>query len=81
MSANRIPLESSALTAVSFFPESNVLEVEFRNGLTYEYLGVESSLYQQLLSASSKGAFLGRFIRNCFPYRRVAAIRELNHSD
>lgn len=74
MSANRIQLESSALTAVVFSPESNVLKVEFRNGLVYEYLGVSCSLYEQLLTASSKGAFFGRFIRNCFPYRRVAGL-------
>ena len=71
MTANRVPLQSSALTAVAFSPETNVLEVEFRNGLIYEYLGVSSSHYEQLLTASSKGAFLGRFIRNCFRYRRV----------
>jgi hypothetical protein len=72
MIANRVHLESSALTAVAFSPESNVLEVEFRNGLTYEYFDVSCSIYEQLLAASSKGAFFGRFIRNCFPFRRIA---------
>ena len=72
MTANRVCLDSSALTAVSFSPEGNVLEVEFRNGQTYEYFGVSCSLYEQLLTASSKGSFLGRFIRNCFPFRRIA---------
>ena len=78
MTANRVHLESSALTAVVFWPESNVLEVEFRNGLIYEYLDVSCSIYEQLLTASSKGAFFGRFIRNCFPYRRVARLSELS---
>ena len=63
MIATRITLESTALTAVTFSPENSILEVEFRNGLTYEYAGVSSALYEQLLAASSKGAFLGRFIR------------------
>ena len=72
MITNRVHLESSALTAVAFSPESNVLEVEFRNGFTYEYLDVSCSIYEQLLAASSKGAFFGRFIRNCFPFRRIA---------
>jgi len=80
MTTSRVILESSALTAVSFSPETNVLEVEFRNGLIYEYLGVSPSLYEQLLTASSKGAFLVRFIRNCFQYRRVARIRELSNA-
>ena len=77
MTANRVYLDSSALTAVSFSPESNVLEVEFRDGVVYEYVGVSSSLYEQLLNASSKGAFLVRFVRNCFPYRRVERTCEL----
>lgn len=69
--STRISLQSSALTAVSFSASTNILEVEFRNGLTYEYFGVSRSLYEQLLTASSKGAFLGTFIRNCFPFRRI----------
>ncbi len=74
MSANRVALDSTALTCVSHSPNSNILEVEFRNGLVYEYLGVSRSLYEQLLTASSKGAFLSRFIRNCFPFRRIARV-------
>lgn len=69
--STRVSLQSSALTAVSFSASTNILEVEFRNGLTYEYFGVSRSLYEQLLTASSKGAFLGTFIRNCFPFRRI----------
>ena len=60
MIATRVLLDSTALTAVSFSPKRNVLEVEFRNGLIYEYLGVSPSLYEQLLTASSKGPFLPR---------------------
>ena len=77
MNAHRVLLDSTALTAVSFSPETNVLEVEFRNGLIYEYLGISCSLYQQLLVAPSKGAFLVRFIRGRFPHRRVQRAREL----
>lgn len=77
MSASRVLLDSAALTAISFASESNILEVEFRNGHIYEYLGVSSSLYEQLLAAPSKGAFLVRFIRNHFPHRRVERVRDL----
>jgi hypothetical protein len=38
-----------------------------------EYLRVSASLYAKLLAAPSKGAFLGRFIRNAFPFRRITA--------
>jgi len=78
MTANRVLLESSALTAVAFSPESNVLKVEFRNGRVYEYSDVSCSTYEQLINASSKGAFFGRFIRNCFPFRRVDPLGALS---
>lgn len=77
MTAARVLLDSTALTSVSFSPETNVLEVEFRNGLTYEYLGVSSDLFEHLLAAPSKGAFLVRFIRDRFPHRRVDRSGEL----
>ena len=44
MTANRVYLESSALTAVAFSPESSILQVEFRNGLIYEYLDVSRTI-------------------------------------
>ena len=71
MTATRVLLDSTALTAVSFSPKRNVLEVEFRNGLIYEYLGVSCALYAELLAAPSKGSFLARFIRNSFPHRQI----------
>lgn len=77
MTAHRVLLDSAALTSVSFSAERNVLEVEFRNGLVYEYLGVSSSLFEQLLAAPSKGAFVARVIRNRFHGRRIERLREV----
>lgn len=77
MTAVRVFLDSTALTSVWFSPETNTLEIEFRNGLIYEYLGVSCSLYEQLLAAPSKGGFLVHSIRNRFPHRRVERTREL----
>ena len=77
MTAARVFLDSTALTSVSFSPETLVLEVEFRNGLIYEYLGVSCSLYEQLLAAHSKGAFMVSFIRGRFPHRRLDRSRQL----
>ena len=71
MNGPRVFLDSTALTSILFSAETNVLNVEFRNGLIYEYLGVSSDLYAQLLAAPSKGAFLVRFIRGHFPHRRL----------
>jgi hypothetical protein len=68
---NRHHVESSSLASVGFSEEHNVLEVEFNNRRLYEYFGVPRALYEQLLAAQSKGAFMNRFIRHRFPERQV----------
>jgi hypothetical protein len=70
-SVQRIPVNSSSLASVGFSPEHNVLQVEFRNGLVYEYFGVPQGFHEQLLAADSKGAFFHRFVRSRFPFRRL----------
>ena len=71
MNGDRVFVESTSLASIMFSSEHNVLEVQFRNGLAYEYFGVPTAVYSELLAAPSKGAFLSRFIRNRFPYRRL----------
>lgn len=73
MNGQRVFVESECITSITFFLEANVLQLEFRNGLAYEYLGVPAALYRDLLSAQSKGAFVSRFIRGHFPYCRIPA--------
>ena len=72
MSSQRVSVESACIASIAFSIEENVLQLEFRNGLAYEYFGVPAALYTDLLSAQSKGAFVTRFIRGCFPFRRLA---------
>ena len=71
MNGQRAVVESACITAIAFSIEENVLQLEFRNGLAYEYFGVPAALYRDLLSAQSKGAFIARFIRGHFRFRRI----------
>jgi len=71
MSSLRVSVESACIASIAFSVEENVLQLEFRNGLAYEYFGVPAPLYTDLLSAQSKGAFVTRFIRGHFPFRRL----------
>ena len=71
MSGQRVFVESACITAIAFSIDENVLQLEFRNGLAYEYFGVPAALYRDLLSAPSKGAFVTRFIRGHFRFRRI----------
>ncbi len=72
MNGQRVFIESACVSTIAFSFEENVLHIEFRNGLAYEYFDVPASLYQELLSAPSKGAFVSRFIRGRFRYQRLA---------
>lgn len=71
MSAHRIYVASSCIAAMAFSAEEGILQLEFRNGLTYEYFDVPAEIYTQLCSAESKGAFVTRFIRGHFSFRRL----------
>lgn len=71
MSTQRVSVKSACIASIAFSLEQNVLQLEFRNGLTYEYFGVPAALYAALLSAQSKGAFVTRFIRGHFSFRRL----------
>jgi hypothetical protein len=69
----RAVVNSSNLAAVGYSLESAILEVEFRHGGIYQYFGVPLLVYQGLLSAASKGAYLNEIVkRGGYRYSRVA---------
>lgn len=65
MNAERVIVASSCIAAVRFSPDERVLVLEFRNGLVYEYFDVPSNLYTALITADSKGAFIGGISKRC----------------
>ena len=68
---NRTPVSSSSLAAIGYDRDLNTLEVEFRNGRCYQYYAVPPHLADGLMSATSKGSYLNRLIRDRFPVKRV----------
>ena len=67
----REPVESSSLVSVGFAREVRVLEIEFRSGAIYQYLGVPQSVYEQLKKAGSKGRYFAQSIRGKYEFRRL----------
>lgn len=61
-------LVSTSLAAVAFDAPRHCLRVQFRHGSCYQYGGVPYALFQELLTAESKGAFFNRVLRGKFPY-------------
>ena len=69
---DRIPVSSSNLTSVGYDPTSQTLEVEFQHGSIYQYFGVPTHVFHELLNATSKGSYFHQAIRDVYPYSRVS---------
>jgi hypothetical protein len=66
---NWVKLESSVLAAVAYAPAE--LWAEFTTGEIYRYSNVPLSVYEDLLSAESKGRYFNARIRDNFPFVHV----------
>jgi hypothetical protein len=71
----RVDLQSTSLNAATYQHQSAFLELEFRSGVSYRYLGVPEPVYQELLSAESKGRYFNQHIRNRFTYVKIDPTR------
>lgn len=67
----REPLESSSLRSLGYDPTTNTLEVEFKSGRVYRYLGVPPAAAAALRTAASPGAYFTRQIRNNYECWRL----------
>jgi KTSC domain len=68
-------VRSRSIRSIRYARAKKVLEIEFRNGpRVYEYYGVPTKVYHELMTAESKGAFVNRVIKT-FPYREITEER------
>jgi hypothetical protein len=65
------PVTSSNVQAIGYDAPTMVLHVEFKQGGTYEYVGVPPKTYNELLAAPSKGQFLHREIKPHYPAAKL----------
>jgi KTSC domain len=68
---DREAVSSSNIASVGYNPDSETLEVEFRNGLVYEYYNVPLFMHERLMAAPSIGTFFNAEIRNSFACSKV----------
>ena len=64
---DRQPLKSSAITSVGYDPDTQILEIEFVSGATYQYSGVPRIVWEFLLVAPSAGQFINLVVKPQFP--------------
>ena len=72
---NWMSLDSSALKSAAYLPEERVLYLQFQSGEIYRYFDFPPKLYQEFLTAESKGTYFGQSIRDKFRYQRLPRIR------
>lgn len=64
----RHPVSSSRIANVGW--ENNIMEVQFHNGVVYQYYGVSQSEYQSFLNSPSLGSALSQ-LDKVHRYHRV----------
>ena len=58
-----IPVESSFISGAAYFEPLSLLEVKFKNGKEYIFDGVPKKVFEDFISAKSKGEFFNRVIK------------------
>lgn len=66
-----IPVSSSNLVSVGYDKASMTLRIRFNSG-AYDYYDVPESIYNGLMSASSKGQYHHAFIKNSYRFSKTA---------
>ena len=66
-------VDSTTLRTVGYDAERQLLQIEFKNLSIYQYFDVPTAVYEELMQASSKGAYFNRSIRPRFDYSLAKA--------
>ena len=62
-------VDSSNLKEVSY--DGQNLQVKFKNDTVYEYYDVGAEVFQNLLSAESKGRYFNEYVKKVFEWKQV----------
>lgn len=73
---NVIAVASTTLATVAYDDAGGILQLEFRSGAVYRYVGVPPEVHAGLVRASSKGRYFNEQIRERFAHIRVGAAGE-----
>lgn len=63
----RSPMASSCVASAGYAEAFLALDVEYRSGALYRYCFVPRAVYEGLLAAASKGAYLNHYIKGRYP--------------
>ena len=66
-----INVKSSNVAAVGYNVDNSTLQVEFKNGATYQYFDVPEIVFERLRDADSVGRYLATNIKGVYKYSQV----------
>ena len=64
-------VDSSNVEAIGYDNDAQELHVQFVHGTEYIYYGVPREIFDQFMTAPSKGSFLNREIKNVYQFSKV----------
>jgi hypothetical protein len=67
----RESVRSSNLKSVGYDDTNQILEIEFHHGGVYQYFGVSENVYDELMSANSKGSYFSSNIKNFYRTQKL----------
>ena len=69
----RQPVKSRILRSVGYDDSTKILEIEFHTGLVYQYSGVPSKVYTDLMHSGEIGKYFSEKVRPRFQTKQVVA--------
>ena len=67
----REEVKSTNIRSIGYEHESNTLEIEFHSGGIYQYFNVPQASYNGLMSASSRGSYFHKYIKDNYKWTKV----------
>ena len=71
MLLERQSVKSVILRSVGYDDSTKILEIEFHSGLVYQYLGVPSKVYMDLMRSGEIGKYFSDKVRTRFRTKQV----------
>jgi hypothetical protein len=68
---NKTPVTSSNIDSIGYDPDSQTLEIEFKNGSTYQYFDIPELIHTELINSDSIGGYLATNIKGVYRYSKV----------
>jgi hypothetical protein len=67
----RLSVKSRILRSVGYDEHGKILEIEFQNGLVYQFSGVPPKVYADLMHSGETGKYFSEKVRPKFPSKQV----------